>query len=201
MIVVYIYILFYSFFKTFFHRKRNQIAVRSRFDESVRRFRERSLHARKRKRFPSFCVTFIHENHPSDIIIINMFSISATAVVVSASSANKVRFCFCRSLSVFLFAFFAFFARGLKVCGGCVSLSLSQIDFSPSENSNPRWQKFGSSSRNLSHPLYLFSLHAAFLRDGDSGGFLFLLSSFLSSRNEAERDDILPPSAWRDQRV
>jgi len=126
MIVVYIYILFYSFFKTFFHRKRNQIAVRSRFDESVRRFRERSLHARKRKRFPSFCVTFIHENHPSDIIIINMFSISATAVVVSASSANKVRFCFCRSLSVFLFAFFAFFARGLKVCGGCVSLSLSR---------------------------------------------------------------------------
>lgn len=29
-------VFFYSFFKTFFHRKRNQKAVRSRFDESVR---------------------------------------------------------------------------------------------------------------------------------------------------------------------
>ena len=36
MIVAYMCVFFYSFFKTFFHRKRNQKAVRSRFDESVR---------------------------------------------------------------------------------------------------------------------------------------------------------------------
>ena len=75
-----------------------------------------------------------------------------------------------------------------------LSLSLSRIDFPVSENSNPRWQKFGSSSRNLSHAPFTSPFSRASLRDGDSGGFL-LFSCILFSRNEAACDDILPPFA------
>ena len=132
MIVAYICVFFYSFFKTFFHRRNQNPESRSL---SLRR--KRSFRSTQKGRFPPpFRFTFIHENHPSDIII-KMFSISATTVVVSASSANKVRFCFCRSLSVFLFfAFFAFkrFARE-GLWWWCFSLSRGLISLS--ENSIP----------------------------------------------------------------
>lgn len=121
-----------------------------------------------------------------------MFSISATPVVVSASSANKVK----DSVSVVL-SLFSFFLLSLplsalraKVCGCGVSLSLSRIDFS--QQGNPRWQKYGSSSRDLSHVPFTSLFSRASLRDGDSGGFL-LFSFILFSRNEAACDDILPP--------
>ena len=118
-----------------------------------------------------------------------MFSISATPVVVSASSANKVKDSVPVVLS--LFSFFCFLClealRFAKVCGCGVSLSLSQ-------QGNPRWQKYGSSSRDLSHVPFTSPFSRASLRDSDSGGFL-LFSFILFSRNEAACDDILPPSA------
>ena len=77
---------------------------------------------------------------------------------------------------------------------GGVSLSL-WIDFPLSENSNPRWQKYGSSSRDLSHTPFTSPFSRASLRDRDSGGFLLFSFILYSRRNEAACDDILPPSA------
>jgi len=193
MIVVYICVFFYSFFKTFHRRNQNPES------RSLSLRRKRSFCSTQKGRFPPpFRFTFIHENHPSDIII-KMFSISATTVVVSASSANKVRFCFCRSLSVFLFfAFFAFkrFARE-GLWWWCFSLSRARIDFS---HQNPRWQKYGSSSRNLSHTPFTSPFSRASLRDRDSGGFLLFSFILSSRRNKAECDDILPPSREEEAR-
>ena len=126
-----------------------------------------------------------------------MFSISATPVVVSASSANKVKDSVPVVLS--LFSFFCFLClealRFAKVCGCGVSLSLSlsRIDFS--QQGNPRWQKYGSSSRDLSRVPFTSPFSRASLRDRDSGGFLLFSFILFSRRNEAACDDILPPSA------
>ena len=71
---------------------------------------------------------------------------------------------------------------------GGVSLSLSQ-------QGNPRWQKYGSSSRDLSRVPFTSPFSRASLRDRDSGGFLLFSFILFSRRNEAACDDILPPSA------
>ena len=164
----------------------------------------RSLSLRRKR---SFCAA-----HEKEDFLLHFASLLSTKIIHQIKSLQNVfhlchsrrRFCVQReqgkrfrsrrSLSVFLFLLSL--PRSASLCEGlwlrCFSLSLSRIDFS--QQGNPRWQKYGSSSRDLSRVPFTSPFSRASLRDRDSGGFL-LFSFILFSRNEAARDDILPPSA------
>ena len=129
MIVVYMCVFFYSFFKTFHPKEtRTQKAVRSRFGSvrSAAHKKEDFLH-----HFASLLSTKII---PSDIISKNVFHLCHYCRRLCFQREQGIRFCFCRSLSVFLFfPFFAFerFARE----GLWLRCSLSRGSISLSENS------------------------------------------------------------------
>ena len=198
-------VFFYSFFKTFFHRKRNQKAVRSRFDESVRS----ASVLKKNEEFPRVvrrsndAINFLSTEEftkkkkaaallypKKDIIAKKCFPSLPLLSSFLRPARTRYEILFPSfSLCFPFFAFFAFtrFALRRFVVGG-VSLSLSQ-------QGNPRWQKYGSSSRDLSRVPFTSPFSRASLRDGDSGGFLLFSFILFSRRNEAACDDILPPSA------
>ena len=146
--------------------------------------------ARKGRFPPSFRFTFIHENHPSDIIAKKCFP--SLPLLSSFLRPARTRYEILFPSFSLCFPFFRFLClealRFAKVCGCGVSLSLSQ-------QGNPRWQKYGSSSRDLSRVPFTSPFSRASLRDRDSGGFLLFSFILFSRRNEAACDDILPPSA------
>ena len=184
-------VFFYSFFKTFFHRKRNQKAVRSRFDESVR-----SAQRTKRK-ISSFLSLHFYPRKSSIADLIAKKCFPSLPLLSSFLRPARTRYEILFPSFSLCFPFFAFFASkrfALRrfVVAVFLSLSRARIDFS--QQGNPRWQKYGSSSRDLSHVPFTSPFSRASLRDSDSGGFL-LFSFILFSRNEAACDDILPPSA------
>lgn len=157
---------------------------------SLRRKRSFVLRSARKGRFPpSFRFTFIHENHPSDIIAKKCFPSLPLLSSFLRPARTRYEILF-PSLSL-CFPFSAFFASkrfALRRFVVAVFLSLSQ-------QGNPRWQKHGSSSRDLSRVPFTSPFSRASLRERDSGGFLLFSFILFSRRNEAACDDILPPSA------
>lgn len=150
--------------------------------------------ARKGRFPPSFRFTFIHENHPSDIIAKKCFP--SLPLLSSFLRPARTRYEILFPSFSLCFPFFAFFASKRfalrRFVVACFSLSRGLIF---PKQGNPRWQKHGSSSRDLSRVPFTSPFSRASLRDRDSGGFLLFSFILFSRRNEAACDDILPPSA------
>ena len=153
MIVVYMCVFFYSFFKTFHRRNQNPES------RSLSLRRKRSFCSTQKGRFPPpFRFTFIHENHPSDIINKKCFPSLPllSSSLLPARTRYKILF-LSFSLCFPFFPFFAFerFAReGLWL--RCFSLSRGLISLS--ENSGIPGGKSMDRHRAIFHtpPLPLF---------------------------------------------
>ena len=144
-------VFFYSFFKTFFHRKRNQKAVRSRFDESVLRSAQRT----KRKiSSSSFRFTFIHENHPSDIIAQKCFP--SLPLLSSFLRPARTRYEILFPSFSLCFPFFAFFSsKRFALRRFVLFLSLARIDFSQAGGESQVAKAWIVIARSFTRPLYL----------------------------------------------
>lgn len=132
---------------------------------------------------------FIIKNKTSDIIAKKCFP--SLPLLSSFLRPARTRYEILFPSFSLCFPFFAFFASkrfALRRFVVAVFLSLSQ-------QGNPRWQKYGSSSRDLSRVPFTSPFSRASLRERDSGGFLLFSFILFSRRNEAACDDILPPSA------
>ena len=143
-------VFFYSFFKTFFHRKRNQKAVRSRFDESVLRSAQRT-----KRKISSFLSLHFYprKSNPSDIIAQKCFP--SLPLLSSFLRPARTRYEILFPSFSLCFPFFAFFAsKRFALRRFVLFLSLARIDFSQAGESQVAkvWIVI---ARSFTRPLYL----------------------------------------------